>query len=203
MGDQFYLTHNGGVTSDVLQILLDDTVTPKSFDDILFGLTALRRTRYLQQRTVYEVACAHYRLKNEGADTTTYSAIDDVHGYNENLAEPTSQYLIDVLKAYVHEHEKFMTTAFDSIPTFPVISLDHTFNISKRTKVAVQPPPPENTAPGSQERTRYVGITENATLIVMGANGQVKKIASHARCGRRPQHTLGGMLNRDEGGRVS
>ena len=173
--EQFILTYNSGMTGEMFTYILNDALTPKSFEDIQAGIKAFRSRRYLQKRTEYEAAIDYY-CKRHNMSTSgfpEFSAIDDKKGYNEEPNVPTLKFLYDVFKGYVNDHKQFLLTAFDDVVPFPVMSIDHTFNVSKRTRVKESHPPPELLPPGYVPDTRYIGVEEDATLLIMGANGQV------------------------------
>jgi hypothetical protein len=173
--EQFYLTYNSGMTGELFTYLLNDALSPKSFEDIQTGIKAFRYRRYLQKRAEYEAAVDHFcKLNNMSTSGfAEFSAIDDIKGYNEDPNIPTLRFLHEAFKGYVRDNSDFMRTAFDNVPPFPVMSIDHTFNVSKRTKTKEKHPPPELLPPGYIPETRYVGVEEDATLLIMGANGQV------------------------------
>ena len=172
----FYCTKKSGVTGDVLQYILNDAISPKSFDDIQMSLASFRKHNYLQKRTEYGIAKDLY-CRNKDIPITSmpvFSAIDDVTGYNESTTIPTSEFIIDIFKAYVAENKPFLEKAFDFLPPFPVISFDHTFNTSKRTKEYLPAVEPEYLPKGGVGKASYVAAEEaSAALIFMGANGQV------------------------------
>ena len=87
-----------------------------------------------------------------------------------------------------------METAFDDIPPQLVMSLDHTFEKEKRSKEITKPPPPEKMAAGSSQSHKYTTGETNATLIVMGANGQVGDI-HQSQCYSRARHNTYSFLS--------
>jgi hypothetical protein len=170
-----YLTHNGGVTGEVLTYILNDTLTPKSFEDIQTGLKAFREKEYTDSRVEYESARDYYcRRKNVPLSSTAeFSAMDDVNGYNSQPSVPGSDYIISVFRSYVEEYRKDMESAFDDIPPMQVISYDHSFNTNARTTELQRALPPELLAPGTQGKSKHVPVAENACLYIMSANGMV------------------------------
>ena len=171
----FYLTHNGGVTSDLLNYLLNDTMSPKSFDDIQLGVKSFREEKYIKSRLEYEVARAHCQSHSKLPATAfpEFGAMDDSAGYNSNPNVPSTDYLIDIFKASVSDNAELMARALDDKAPSPVWSIDHTFNTNKRTKNRQVPIAPEYMAPGSAPGVTYAAADEDATLFVMGADGQV------------------------------
>jgi hypothetical protein len=173
---QCYLTQNSGVTGEVLNSILSDVMSAKSFDEIQMGLMASRTQRYLQRRTEYVCARELYCHINQ-VDITSlpdFSPIDGADGYNESITIPSAEYIIDVFIGYVFEHKEFIIASRDALVPWPVVSVDHTFNVNKRTRDLEVRLPPERVAAGTDDAPRHV-MDENksATLIFMGANGQV------------------------------
>ena len=66
-----------------------------------------------------------------------------------------------------------LETAFDDVPPFPIQSIDHTFNVNKRTSTYVPPPDPELLSDSANTRPRHVSKEANAFLVSMGANSVV------------------------------
>ena len=60
-----------------------------------------------------------------------------------------------------------------SYPPCKVVSIDHTFNVNKRTTVFATGPPPEKRATSEPNKVKHVSIKENAVLMTIGVNGQV------------------------------
>ena len=138
-------------------------------------LSSRRKKRYLQHRMEYSVALDYF-CKDKGVaiqDTTPFSAMDDNKGYNVSPTEPSSTYITDMFKALADEHKEVIEAAFDDQPPCSVISLDHTFNGSKRTCEFVPSQPPENLPPGAQCHSSYAAVEKNALLIAIGADGKV------------------------------
>ena len=136
-----------------------------------------RKERYLHKRLDYEIARDFYCNQNDLdlSATVPFSAMDDPMAYNDPSDAPTSQYLIDIWKDYIDKNAEHMLQAFAHVPPFPVLSADHTFNISKRTKDRVLPLDPEYTATGSSSAAKFETSEDaNTTLIIMGANGQIE-----------------------------
>jgi hypothetical protein len=170
-----YLTHNGGVTGDVLQLILDEAVSKLSFEDIQMQLSTLRKNTYLQARTEYEVAKDHF-CQERGVhldDMPQFSAMDDPAHYNVSVTEPQASYVIDVFLAVVNENKDQMAAAFKNRFPSIILSADHTFNCPKRTVDFVAALPPERLPPGTTGHSSYSPVEKNALLIVMGANGEV------------------------------
>ena len=55
IGSLLYLTHNGGVTREVLNYILNDGLTAKSFEEVQMGLIAFKKQRYLHKCVQYEI----------------------------------------------------------------------------------------------------------------------------------------------------
>jgi hypothetical protein len=83
---------------------------------------------------------------------------------------------------YVADRKDILEKAFDSVPPFPVQSIDHTFNVNKRTTTYVAPPPPERSTDTEQIRRRFLSKEENGFLVCMGANGVVSYAAFKCNC---------------------
>ena len=66
-----------------------------------------------------------------------------------------------------------MLTAFDDMPPSSVVSFDHSFNTSKRTKECIAPLPPEKLPTGDIGRGKRVSVEENASLYMMNCDGRV------------------------------
>lgn len=112
---KFYLTHNGGVTGQVLEMIMEGGVSKQSFDDIQMSISTMRKNRYLRLRLQYEVALNDF-CTSKGVhiqDMTAFSAMDDKKGYNVSPTDPSSEYIIDVFKAKVAEFKGPMEGAFD------------------------------------------------------------------------------------------
>ena len=60
-----------------------------------------------------------------------------------------------------------------SYPPCSVLSMDHTFNVNKRTTVLTTGPPPEKRSSSEPTKVKHVSIKENAVLMTIGVNGQV------------------------------
>ena len=120
-------------------------MTGKSFEEIQYELVGFRKHRYLEKRIDYEISRDIY-CKTQGIpleSTASFSAMDDETGYNDPVNTPSEKYVIEIMEDYVNANESFLTSSFEDLPPFPVISADHTFNISKRTKQYVPPVEPE------------------------------------------------------------
>ena len=77
---------------------------------------------------------------------------------------------------YVFERKEALETAFDDVPPYPVQSIDHTFNVNKRTSTYIPPPDPERLTDSANIRPRHVSKEANAFLVSMGANGVVSSV---------------------------
>lgn len=177
----YYLTSNSGVTGDVLQLILDGAVSKQSFEDIQMQLSTFRKNAYLEARTHFELA-KDFFCRARGVnldDMPQFSAMDDPECYNVSTTEPQASYIIDVFLAVVAEFKDPLASAFDKRPPFPVISIDHTFNVAKRTVDFVPALPPERLPSGTTGHNSYSPVEKNALLIVMGANGEVSMFVGH------------------------
>jgi hypothetical protein len=63
-----------------------------------------------------------------------------------------------------------LETAFDDVPPFPVISIDHTFNVNRRTTEYVPAPDLDRCVDVENARPQHKAVAENAFLVAMGAN---------------------------------
>ena len=131
-------------------------MTGMSFEEIQVSLSQRRKTNYLTKRLEYDIYRNQYCILHGININTTpaFSAIDDCGGYNDQISEPTANYIIDVFKDYVNKHTEKISTAFNKVPPFPVVSADHTFNTSdRRTKEYVAGLDPEYVPSGSSSLT--------------------------------------------------
>ena len=171
------MTKKSGITHDVLQQILNHSMTGMSFEEIQLSLCQRRKSEYLTRRLEYDISrnlyCTIHNLNI--TSVPSFGAMDDISGYNDLVASPTANYIIDCYKDYVKKYEEKMLISSLDIPPFPVVSADHTFNTSdRRTKEFVPGLEPEYVPSGSSLAGHYQTIeSSSALLIVMGANGQV------------------------------
>ena len=71
-------------------------------------------------------------------------------------------------------HKDSMEAINSSYPPCSVLSMDHTFNVNKRTTQMTTGPPPEKRSNNEPKHVKHVSIKENAVLMTIGVNGQVK-----------------------------
>ena len=108
----FSLTKNSGITGELRSLILNDTMSPKSFDDIQTGIKKLREERYLVRRLEYEVA-KRYWCNQEQIEIVTlpkFSTMEDVNGYNVNPNVPTSDTICNIFKIYTKDNEQLMAS---------------------------------------------------------------------------------------------
>ena len=74
---------------------------------------------------------------------------------------------------YTDTHRNSMEEINRSYPPCSVLSMDHTFNVNKRTTQMATGPPPEKRSYNEPKNVRHVSIKENAVLMTIGVNGQV------------------------------
>jgi len=162
---------------DVLTLILNDALTPKSFEDIQYTMKTMREQEYLNLRLQYESAvdyyCANKSNRRKASSFAPFSEMDDKRFYNVQPHVPSVDYIIKIFKRYVQENKAVMEAVMDDVPPFPVLSGDHTFNIAKRVKEQAPIPPPEHRPPGPPPAQRYESVKESAVFCVMGANGMV------------------------------
>jgi hypothetical protein len=121
----FYLTHNSGVTGELLTYILTDAMSPKSFEDIQLGIKTFRETQYLESRAEYTAARDHIcQTENLLPESfPDFSAMDDANGYDCQPNIPTTEYIIKVFQEYVSEHRESMESSFnDTAPTRTVLA---------------------------------------------------------------------------------
>jgi hypothetical protein len=99
----FTLSNQSGLMQEVMDMLMTDAMSPKSFEDIELYIKTMRNTKYLRDRASYYASVAEF-VKIHGTVTIEkfqeggkFSAIDDSRGYNEELG-PCAGYLIDFFK---------------------------------------------------------------------------------------------------------
>ena len=98
--DKFSLTHRRGVTTDLLNHIVHDSISSKSFVEIQRGREDMHANRYLKLRGSYDAAVDFYCHQNPGVLPTAFaefSAMDDPLGYNE-IRTPNVHYLIDIFE---------------------------------------------------------------------------------------------------------
>ena len=178
----FHFTHNSGVTGELLTYILNDALSPKSFEDIQSGIKAFREKEYVDRCVEYQAAREYYCHTHDLPLTSfpEFSAMDDPSGYNSPPNEPSTNFIIEIFQSHVEAHESVMESVIDDRAPSSVWSYDHSFNTNKRTKEREEPPPPELLPPGAAPSTKYTAVQENASLYIMGADGMVS--CSSIRC---------------------
>lgn len=154
------LTHKSAVTRDVLTFITSAATTGMSFSEMGKHMGTTRLTKYLDCFTDYNVRLQYYRDTLSGPNKLTsstsltpyaeFGAFDDKTGFNE-IARPSDQFLEKLFIEYVKQHDEFIVNVESQRESHPVISIDHTNNVSKRSSRG-----------------------ENSALFsVLGGNGQV------------------------------
>jgi hypothetical protein len=169
------------VTSELLTLILNDALTPKSFDDIQNTIKSFREKEYCDKRVEYECA-REYVIETKHLPPNSipeFSAMDDPSGYNSSPNVPNSGYLVDIFQLYVGKHREVMNSVLDDRPPLSVLSCDHSHNTNRRTTVVVPPPPPEKRSSTSKLKTKRVPVEENASFYIMNADGTVSNIILH------------------------
>jgi hypothetical protein len=98
----FYLSGRGGFTEDVKRLIINDALSPKSFEDIQLTIKSFRMSEYLKKVAIYHSAADQYRQNglfhpSAPEQFPAFSAIDDVDGYNEAIF-PSTEYIIEIFK---------------------------------------------------------------------------------------------------------
>ena len=79
--------------------------------------------------TISKIQGGHFR-----AIYLDFCSFDDPDGYNEMMSpDPTT--IMRFFNGYINDHKEEMLRYLDNIRPFPVISIDGTFDVRKRTKV--------------------------------------------------------------------
>ena len=77
--------------------------------------------------------------------------------------------------AYTKKYRESMIDINNSYPPSRVVSIDHTFNVNKRTVQMTTGPPPEKRSSNEPNNIKFDSIKENAVLMTIGANGLTAK----------------------------
>ena len=136
--NELVLSHNSGFTQELRVFILNDSMTPKSFEDIFYTLLNLKQNKYLQMMTEYLAARDYYcsQKQIELSSFPEFSSIDDKNGYNENPNVPTPETCSAIFKGNVEEYGDVMESVLHDEQSCVVQSMDFTFQCQKRQKDA-------------------------------------------------------------------
>ena len=89
-----------------------------------------------------------------------FSCLDSIQGFNEVL-QPDVELIIEIFKLFVGTKAQEIDDFLDAVPIPPVLSMDHTFNVMKRT------------IDYNSEFKEYVAVENTALHVIMGGAGEV------------------------------
>ena len=120
---------------DVLSYIVNHATTGMTFYQMAESLNNNRLTEYVNRKAQYMSSSAVYThsvlaLSQDPGEFLPFSAYDDKGGYCETSIN--DEFIIMIFEKYVNDHRAEMNTMWESIPVSPVLSMDNTFNISKR-----------------------------------------------------------------------
>ena len=154
-------------TREFLDIILHNSLTAMSFEDIGNLFRTNRTTSYLKNRTDYETHIKIYAASHKSSlinvDETNFpkfSAMDSKIGYN-GTGKINDQFVIEVYCAFVHENLDDLEELQDELIIGNVCRTDATFNSQKRTTVY------------NQLTDGYEGIPDNSYTTVVNCFGQI------------------------------
>jgi len=123
---------------NVVNLIIYDSTTGKTFEEIQKTIAHSRVSTYLRAKISYESAVEAYLLnhptQNPSEKPCQFTTMIEYTGYNENYG-PTPETIIEFYKLYVEQREMSAKKFMESLPPFPVLSVDHTFNIQRRKTI--------------------------------------------------------------------
>jgi hypothetical protein len=142
--NELVLSQHSGFTQELRTYILNNSMTPQSFEDIHYSLSNLKQNKYLQTMLEY-LAARDYYCSQQGIPLSSlpnFSSIDDKDGYNENPNEPTPETCSTIFKGNVEEYGDMMKSVLVEEPPCKVASMDFTFLLQKKEKNATEIPDP-------------------------------------------------------------
>jgi hypothetical protein len=157
-------------------MLLRDSMTSKSFDEVAHSIAEAHYTLYLSRRASYfESFTITKRSANLSSQIIqpTFSQVDDPNGYNESRG-PYATFLVDLFVEYYNSRKDIIKLSLENIKPHSIMSLDHTYNNAGRTK-----------------GTDGQSIIENSLLFAMNGTGQIVK---YRRCSQENHTDIKALL---------
>jgi len=160
-----YQCHKSALSTELLRLILSDSMSGKSFEEMASTFWELRVSKYLDARLSYIEAVSYWKgtRRVDGSDKTVqplFSTFEDKMCWNESVIG--SQYLTDVFTGFVEKRKDIMVAYLGSVKPHEVISLDYTFDSAKRTKDN------SNRSSGS-----CPSIEKNSLIFALNGTGQV------------------------------
>lgn len=91
-----YERHNSMLHEELMNYIVSDAMTSKTFSEIGNGIGSFRTQEYLRRRTLYCVLQKKFDKQTvRNRHVESFSSFDDAEGYNE-LMQPTDSYLTSV-----------------------------------------------------------------------------------------------------------
>jgi hypothetical protein len=135
---------------ELANLIICDSMTAKTFDEISHTIRQLRFDRYTKQRARYYCAiafndqvtnlgCRNYFIRDNVtiSGSAEFSSFDDPTGYNESPG-PDPKQLISFFQGYISERKSTFEDYRRNTLPHPVMSFDTTFWAGQRTKVFLQ-----------------------------------------------------------------
>jgi len=162
--------------TDLANIIVNDALTGKTFDEICESIKSLRLSRYLLNKAMYlswmttespSSIGRHYSSTSASSALETFPSFDDKLSFNESVG-PVLPSILDYFNFYVEDRSGFLDECLDSVIPFCVLSLDGTYNIQKRTRARTT----SNT---------FESIPEDCSIFLMNATGEILEESSSVR----------------------
>jgi hypothetical protein len=135
------VTSKSGYTNRLMQLIISDSLTSKSFFAIGEGIKSCRVAEYQRRRGLFVHQVEYYVKKlsaehkhsrdtkkflDEVKNIPEFSAMDDPLGYNE-LLRVSDNYIIMLFEKWVTDRADVITAFMDTVPVHAVLKIDHTF----------------------------------------------------------------------------
>jgi hypothetical protein len=133
--------YNSMIHKDLLDYIADDALTGKSFSEIGKGIGNNRLSEYMKKKVFYYSLINSLKGIFEENKITgekfeikaSFSPMDSEKGYNEML-QSIDQYYSEIFIEFIKENDKMISDSLSLVPPPKLISMDHTFNVQKRTR---------------------------------------------------------------------
>ena len=164
-----HITHRAGTDLETLNFIVNGATTSISFSAMKSILSTNRVNLYQEKMIRYYTAVEYFKTRTgthlfgESYNPIPFSDMGDRNGFNE-VEVMSEDYIIDLFKEYISERKETILSYLTKSDIHSVQSLDHTFNISKKTiKIS-------KTSNSSYSKN---SIDDNGFLFIMGGDGKI------------------------------